>query len=82
DLIKGSFVPDSVLQQMRQLSRQFRRLTKSKVRLEQQIDNQLQRCNIRLSNYVSNHMNSLNQGINFAEKRLFACCILHPIITF
>ncbi|HPC26167.1 MAG TPA: transposase [Paludibacteraceae bacterium] len=34
DLIKGSFVPDSVLQQMRQLSRQFRRLTKSRVRLE------------------------------------------------
>ncbi|MDS1032753.1 transposase [Porphyromonadaceae sp. NP-X] len=82
DLIKGSFVADSVLQQMRQLSRQFRRLTKSKVRLEQQIDNQLQRCNIRLSNYVSNHMNSLSQGINFAEKQPFACCILHPIITF
>jgi hypothetical protein len=29
DLIKGSFVPEGILQQMRQLSRQFRRLTKS-----------------------------------------------------
>lgn len=54
DLIKGSFVPEWILQQMRQLSRQCRRLTKSRVRLEQQIDNQLQRCNIRFSNYVSN----------------------------
>jgi len=60
DLIKGSFVPDSVLQQMRQLSRQFRRLIKSRVRLEQQIDNQLQRCNIRLSNYVSNQGNNVS----------------------
>ena len=50
DLIKGSFVPDGVLQQMRQLSRQLRRLTKSRVRLEQQMDNELQRCNIRFSN--------------------------------
>ena len=29
DLIKRSFVPEGILQQMRQLSRQFRRLTKS-----------------------------------------------------
>jgi Transposase. len=31
DLIKGSFVPDGVLQQMRQYTRQHRRLTKHKV---------------------------------------------------
>ncbi|MDR1527335.1 MAG: transposase [Dysgonamonadaceae bacterium] len=54
DLIRGSFVPDDVLQQLRQLTRQCRRLTKNRVRLEQQMDNQLQRCNIRFSNYVSN----------------------------
>lgn len=60
DLIKGSFVPEWILQQMRQLSRQCRRLTKSRVRLEQQIDNQLQRCNIRFSNYVSNQGNNVS----------------------
>jgi transposase len=60
DLIKGSFVPEGILQQMRQLSRQCRRLTKSRVRLEQQIDNQLQRCNIRFSNYVSNQGNNVS----------------------
>jgi transposase len=60
DLIKGSFVPDWILQQMRQYSRQCRRLTKSKVRLEQQIDNQLQRCNIRFSNYVANQGNNVS----------------------
>ena len=60
DLIKGSFVPDEVLQRMRQLTRQCRRLTKSQVRIEQQMDNQLQRCNIRFSNYVSNQGNNVS----------------------
>jgi transposase len=60
DLIKGSFVADGVLQQMRQYSRQHRRLTKNRVRLEQQLDNQLQRCNIRFSNYVSNQGNNVS----------------------
>jgi transposase len=60
ELIRGSFVPDEVLQQMRQLTRQCRRLTKNRVRLEQQIDNQLQRCSIRFSNYVSNQGNNVS----------------------
>jgi len=60
DLIKGSFVPEGILQKMRQLDRQCYRLTKSRVRLEQQMDNQLQRCNIRLSNYVSNQGNNVS----------------------
>jgi len=60
ELIKSSFVADGVLQQMRQYSRQHRRLTKQKVRLEQQMDNQLQRCNIRFSNYVSNQGNNVS----------------------
>jgi hypothetical protein len=59
-LIGGSFVPDDVLQQMRQLTRQYRRLTKNRVRLEQQLDNQLQRCNIRFSNYVSSQGNNVS----------------------
>jgi len=60
DLIKSSFVVDGVLQQMRQYARQHRRLTKNRVRLEQQLDNQLQRCNIRFSNYVSNQGNNVS----------------------
>ena len=60
DLIKSSFVADGMLQQMRQYTRQYRRLTKNRVRLEQQMDNQLQRCNIRFSNYVSNQGNNVS----------------------
>jgi hypothetical protein len=59
-LIRGSFVPDDALQQMRQYTRRNRRLTKSRVRLEQQMDNQLQRCNIRFSNYVSSQGNNVS----------------------
>jgi transposase len=69
DLIKSSFVADNVLQQMRQYTRQHRRLTKSRVRLEQQLDNQLQRCNIRFSNYVS------NQGNNVSMRKIIKAII-------
>jgi transposase len=54
NLLKSSFVAGDLLQQMRQYTRQYRRLNKNKVRWEQQMDDQLQRCNIRFSNYVSN----------------------------
>jgi transposase len=62
--LKSSFVASEELQQMRQYTRQYRRLTKSRVRLEQQMDNQLQRCNIRFSNYVS------NQGKNVSMRKI------------
>jgi transposase len=69
ELIGGSFVAGDVLQQMRQYSRQHRRLTKHRVRLEQQLDNQLQRCNIRFSNYVS------NQGNNVSMRKIIRAII-------
>jgi transposase len=69
DLIKSSFVVDGVLSQMRQYSRQYHRLTKCRVRLEQQIDNQLQRCNIRFGNYVS------NQGNNVSMRKIIRAII-------
>jgi len=69
ELIKSSFVVDGVLQQMRQYARQHRRLTKSRVRLEQQMDNQLQRCNIRFSNYIS------NQGQNVSMRKIIKAII-------
>ena len=58
--LKSSFVAGDLLQQMRQYTRQYRRLNKNKVRCEQQMDNQLQRCNIRFSNYVSNQGNNVS----------------------
>ena len=54
---------------MRQYSRQHRRLTKSRVRLEQQMDNQLQRCNIRFGNCVS------NQGKNVSTRKIIQAII-------
>jgi len=69
DLIKPSFVAGEVFQQMRQYTRQHRRLTKSRVRLEQQLDNQLQRCNIRFSNYIS------NQGNNVSMRKIIKAII-------
>jgi transposase len=67
--LKRSFVADDLLQQMRQYTRQHRRLTKSKVRWEQQMDNQLQRCNIRFSNYVS------RQGSNVSLRKIIKAII-------
>jgi transposase len=69
NLIRSSFVADEVLQQMRQYTRQMRRLTKSRVRLEQQQDNQLQRGNIRFSNHVS------NQGKNVSLRKIIKAII-------
>ena len=67
--LKRSFVAGDLLQQMRQYTRQHRRLTKNKVRLEQQMDNQLQRCNIRFSNYVS------RQGTNVSLRKIINAII-------
>ena len=53
DLLRGSYVPDNDLQQMRQYSRRYHSLSKRIVCVEQRLDNYLQRCNIRFSNYVS-----------------------------
>lgn len=52
--IKGSYVPDGLVQEMRQYGRRYRNLSKKIVRVTQQMDNYLQRCNMRFSNYISN----------------------------
>ena len=54
EMLRGSYVPNEELQQMRQYSRRYFYLSKQIVRVEQRIDNHLQRCNVRFSNYVSN----------------------------
>lgn len=53
ELIKGSYVPDYHIQELRLIERRQADLRKKGVRVVQRIDNILQRCNIRLSNYVS-----------------------------
>lgn len=53
DLIRGSFVPDSLVQRMRQYNRRIFDLNKEKVYKLTKLDALLQRCNIRISNYVS-----------------------------
>jgi transposase len=53
ELIRDSFVPGPEIQQMRQYNRRRFALTRNLQRAEQALDMVLQRCNIRLSNYVS-----------------------------
>lgn len=53
DLIRRSFVPDSLVQRMRQYNRRIFDLNKERVCKLAKLDALLQRCNIRISNYVS-----------------------------
>jgi len=52
-LIKGSYVPGELIQQLRQYNRRVYDLTGDIARKLTKLDNALQRCNIRISNYVS-----------------------------
>ena len=53
DLIKGSYVPDDLIQQLRQYDRRISDLNSEIVRKLGKLDAALQRCNIRISNYVA-----------------------------
>lgn len=53
DLIRGSFVPDQTVRQMRQYNRRIFDLNKEMVDKLSRIDALLQSCNIRISNYLS-----------------------------
>ena len=53
DLIKGSYVPDDLIQQLRQYARRISDLNAECVRKLGKLDAALQRCNIRISNYVA-----------------------------
>lgn len=52
-LVYGSYVPGPQIQELRQYERRYSALNKRIVHTEQCIDMQLQRCNIRFSNYIS-----------------------------
>ena len=53
DLIRGSYVPEDRIQQLRQYDRRIFALNKDIVYKLTKLDAALQRCNIRISNYVS-----------------------------
>ena len=52
-LVRDSFVPDGNIQSLRQYGRRINEINEDLVHCQQRIDMILQRCNIRLSNYVS-----------------------------
>ncbi len=53
DLIKGSFVPEPVVQDMRKLNRRICDLQEDTAYYSNKLDAALQRCGFRLSNYVT-----------------------------
>jgi len=80
-LIGGSYVPNEDLQQLRQYSRRYAYLSKQIVRVEQRLDNHLQRCNIRIGNYVSNQgknksIRKVNKAIQSGERDPAKLCKL------
>ena len=79
-LIRGSYVPSEIIQQLRQYDRRIFDLNKEIVQKLTKLDACLQRCNIRISNYVSTTdsksyqdiVRKLSSGISCAEE-LFKC---------
>ncbi len=52
-LIRGSYIPGKHIQELRQYERRYVRICEQVTRIEQEIDRQLHRCNIRITNFTS-----------------------------
>lgn len=52
-LIRGSHIPEKHIRELREYERRYVSLCSQVGRLERQIDNQLSRCNIRITSYAS-----------------------------
>lgn len=84
ELIRGSYVPDLIIQELRQYDRRIFDLNKEIVYKLVKLDACLQRCNIRISNYVSTIdsksykgvVEQLSQGITDPEE-LIKCIFLN-----
>jgi transposase len=63
DLIKGSYVPSEIIQRLRQYDRRIFDLNKKIVFNLTKLDTCLQRCNIRISNYVSSTDSKSYKGV-------------------
>ena len=82
DLIRGSFVPSTIVQRMRQYNRRIFDLNKEIVYKLTKLDTVLQHCNIRISNYVSSTdsksykdvVRLLSEGITDANH---LACVIH-----
>jgi len=53
NLVRGSYVPGKHIQELRQYGRRYVRLCEQSTRIEQELDRQLHRCNIQITNYAS-----------------------------
>ncbi len=53
DLIRGSYIPEKHIQELRQYERHYVHLCEEVTRKEQEIDRLLHRCNIRITNFAS-----------------------------
>ncbi len=53
NLVRGSYVPGKNIQELRQFERRYVRLCEQSTRIEQEIDRQLHRCNIQITNYAT-----------------------------
>jgi len=51
-LIRGSYIPEKHIQELRQYERRYVRICEHITRIEQEIDRQLHRCNIRITNFT------------------------------
>lgn len=77
-LAYGSYVPEQEIQTLRQYERRYSALNKRIVHALQSLDMQLQRCNIRFSNYISDTgsqamkkiVRALIQGVSDANELL------------
>ena len=52
-LIRGSYIPEKHIQELRQYERRYVRICEQVTRIEQEIDRQLHRCNIRITNFAT-----------------------------
>ena len=69
ELIKGSYVPDELIQQLRQYDRRIFDLSKDIVYKLTKLDAALQRCNIRISNYISTTKGKAYQAVYSNNER-------------
>ena len=53
DLVRGSYIPGKLIQELRQYERRYVRLCEQSTRIEQELDRQLHRCNIQITNYAT-----------------------------
>lgn len=63
DLIRGSYVPDTIVRQLRQYNRMIYDLNKEVSRKLVKLDGCIQRCNIRLSNYIASSASKGYQSV-------------------